>query len=668
LIFLHNELKENSVELEKQKHKALESAKLKSQFLATMSHELRTPLNSILGLSELIVKSDNLNAQNDERLKIVIKNGKKLLNIINNILTFSKIETDNYELVKDEFLLSEFLRDIYIAFVHFAEEKKLSFFVKNAFPNNQKIIVDKIKLEQILSNLLSNALKFTEKGEVILLIEKNNETGISFSVKDTGIGIAEENLSLIFKEFRQTSEGSNRKYSGTGLGLTIANRMTELLGGEILVKSKVGKGTTFTVIIPDILGYCDTESGEQIINEPLLITLPTTKKERNKTALIISDNPDNTDFIGGYLEKNKYSVDVVLSYENISNVSKTEVVLIDYLSFTNPFSVIENTKKRLPKNIPFILYYFPVGEKSGIIFNANCYISSPLTYDNFEEAINNISIYYNLMIKNIIVVGKSSFSGVSSDYTVKNMKLNANLIDTILKEKPDCIIADFLPENIEEIEYLCELLSDRRFYDIPVIIVTPGEESINKEQLHKINLKIFNFIEKKDIPKNDTLRILRKKLKIGLPDNLIIDSNDFDKDNESSFVYEKGNKKEVVLIVDDDKDTLFTVGQIIESLGYDTLFAKDGLECLLLIENKSPDLVLLDIMMPNMDGFETLKRIKQNIKFNKLPVIALTAHAMMEEREIIIKNGFADLITKPIDITYLSTKVRQILEGSNRYE
>ncbi len=664
LIYLHNELKENSFELEKQKHKALESARLKSQFLATMSHELRTPLNSILGLSELILKSNNINAQNDERLKIVINNGKKLLSIINNILTFSKMETDSYELVKDEFLLSEFLRDLYISFAHFAEEKKLSFTIKNEFPATQIILTDKIKLEQILSNLLSNAIKFTEKGEVNLLVTKTNNNGISFIVKDTGIGIEEANLELIFKEFRQTSEGSNRKYSGTGLGLTIASRMVEFLGGEITVKSKLNFGTVFTVIIPDILGmqYSETEIIKN--NEPLMISLPFKNKIKNKRACIISDNPNNSDFLGAYLEQNKYVVEVAINCDNIPTFADSDAVLIDYLSFGNPFDIINKVVKNLEKNIPLILYYYPVGEKSGIIFNANYFIQAPLTYEDFEKAVINASAFYGVNIKNIIAIGKSSFSGLSSDFNLKSTKIKQTVIDQVVKEKPDCLFVDFLPDNIEDLEIICELLSDRRLFDTPIILIIPDERDINKEMLHKINLKIFNYIEKKYIPKNDTLRILHKKLKIGLPENLILDSVEDFSGNKSFSDEIKTIKKEVVLIVDDDRDTLFTVGQIIESLGYDTLFAKDGLECLLIIENKNPDLVLLDIMMPNMDGFETLKRIKQNVKYNNIPIIALTAHAMMEEREIIIKNGFADLITKPIDITYLSTKVRQILEGS----
>jgi signal transduction histidine kinase/CheY-like chemotaxis protein len=663
LIFLHNELKENSVELEKQKQKALESAKLKSQFLATMSHELRTPLNAILGLSELIKNSNNLNAQNTERLKIVINNGKKLLNIINNILTFSKMETDNYELAKEEFSLSDFLRDIYISFAHFAEEKKLSFTIKNEFPGNQIIFTDKIKLEQIISNLLSNAIKFTERGEVTIIVSKRNTNEICFVVKDTGIGIEEDNLELIFKEFRQTSEGANRKYSGTGLGLTIAKRMIDLLGGEISVKSKINFGTIFTVIIPNIIIPQD-EPNELKNNAPLIINSLDKSNIKFKKAVIISDNPNNIEYLGEYLSRNKYKYEVSFGDDNFDNIYDSDTILVDYLSCPNPFGYINKVISNLEKNIPIFLYYYPVGEKSGIIFNANYFIKAPLTYDEFDKGIKKVADFYNIEIKNVVAIGKSSFSGLSSDYNLKSYKINAEIIEQVVKEKPNCLMVDFLPENLDEIEIICELLSDKRLYNIPVILIIPDEKELDKESLHKINLNIFNYIQKKYIPKNDTLRILHKKLKIGLPDNLILETvteNDI-KDRQTEE--EKIKKKDTVLIVDDDRDTLFTVGQIIESLGYDTLFAKDGLECLLILETKNPDLVLLDIMMPNMDGFETLKRIKQNERYNNIPVIALTAHAMIEEREIIIKNGFADLITKPIDITYLSTKVRQILEGS----
>ncbi len=661
LIKLHNELKENSIELEKQKQMALDSAKIKSQFLATMSHELRTPLNSILGLSELILNSNNLNAQNLERLKIVINNGKKLLGIINNILTFSKIETNNYEITKDKFLLTDFLRDIYISFVHFAEEKNLSFVIKNKLPNDTSLFTDRIKLEQILSNLISNAIKFTEKGGINITVEIASDNNLCITVKDTGIGISEENLGIIFKEFRQTSEGSDRKYSGTGLGLTIAKRMTELLGGKISVSSKINYGTIFSVILPDVIENIPYSDEKEHADQELVINIPSFKKSELRNVYIFSDNPDNIDFLSSYLKTNKFSTITVNDINNFESNVKLDGILIDYLSFSNPFMVIKSIYSKLNANVPIILFYYPVGEKSGIIFNSNLYLISPLTYDIFNEALNYSKYYYGKEINNVLTVGNSSFSGVSKDINLKNIKLADANIENILKEKPDCILIDFVTEDLLETEKICGMLCDKRFYEIPICVIIPDGELIDKEKLHKINLNIFNYIKKSVILKQDSLRVLRKKLKIGIPENLLTENEIIN--IEQIEVDKKKNKKEVVLIVDDDRDTLFTVGQIVESLGYDTLFAKDGLECLLLTENKKPDLVLLDIMMPNMDGFETLKRLKQKEKTKNIPVVALTAHAMMEEREIIIKNGFEDLITKPIDITYLSIKVRELLEG-----
>ena len=391
---LHHNLEVKANELEVQKQKAVELSKTKSQFLATVSHELKTPLNSILGLSELVLKQGNGNEESKRRLEIVLKNGKKLLSLINNILEFSKAEAGKIEIKKEEFYLSRLSDDISDFISPLTAEKNLAFTIKTPENTDYSLLTDREKLEQILLNLLSNAVKFTDDGFVKMFVSVLNNSDLQIKVADSGIGISEEDQKIIFEEFRQIDGSESRKYGGTGLGLSISAKYSEFLGGSLTFKSEAGLGTTFTLTLP------------------------------------------------------------------------------------------------------------------------GC------------------------------VAGKSEF-----------------------KKMPDI--------------------------------------------------------------KKNNLNLKEKTLKNN------------------------------VLIVDDDSDTLFTVGEIIKSLGCDVEFAKDGIECLEKLEDSTPDIILLDIMMPKMDGFETIKNIRNKEKLKNIPVFALTAHAMLDDKGVIEKNGFNDIVTKPLDTSVLAFKVQR---------
>ncbi|MFH1194106.1 MAG: ATP-binding protein [bacterium] len=410
LKILHDELKLKAEELEEQRSKAVELTQLKSQFLATMSHELKTPLNAILGLSELIMKDASTAAKSRDRIKIVLRNGKKLLNLINNILDFSKLESGKIELTKETFLLKTLLREIELFIESLIIEKDIVFKVECVNSGDILLNTDRLKLEQVLINLLSNSVKFTEEGVIkieILLIKEND---IKIIVTDTGIGITEDDQKIIFEEFRQADGTTSRKFSGTGLGLAICKKYVELIGGSLSVESTVGQGASFTIVLPNIV------------------------------------------------------------QEKIGSYSSPKITLDDSVS------------------------------------------ESP--------ALNN---------------------------------------KTITEEKDEI-----------------------------------------------------------------------------------------------------GDK--YILIVDDDNDTLFTVSEILSGIGLKTGSAHNGVECLLSINDKRPDLVLLDIMMPQMDGFETIKRIRKDPNLSDLMVVALTAYAMLENKEIVVRNGFDDIITKPIDTDEMISTVKKYIK------
>ncbi|MBU1678462.1 MAG: response regulator [Bacteroidetes bacterium] len=420
LKLLHKALQEKAKELETQKESAIELTNVKSQFLANMSHELKTPLNSIIGLSELVGSDPDSRPKSKEKMSIILRNGKKLLALINNILEFSKIESGRLEIKKSSFLVSALFEEIYSSIEPLVLEKDISFEILLEGDEDYLILTDKRKLEQILLNLLGNAVKFTDEG-VVKLIVKPSANKLDFLVVDSGIGITEEDQRFIFNEFHQTDFGSTKKFQGAGLGLAICKRFADLLEGTITVKSKLEKGSTFTLSLNNIV----------------IETVP--------------------------------------------------------LNNTGHFSTLK------------------------------------------------------------------THSAKSSDDGRK------------------------------------------------VIDAAPEEE---KKEL---------LINKKHIPK--------------------------------------------ILVVDDDSDTRFTVGEILNSVNMEVLFARDGVECLNVLESMIPDLILLDIMMPNMDGFETIKRIRKRYKKQNIVVAALTAQAMLDDQEIIKQNGFNDLITKPIVRSYLLSKVSNLLSS-----
>jgi two-component system chemotaxis sensor kinase CheA len=426
LIKLSNQLKAKAEELALQKERAEESTKLKSQFLASMSHELRTPMNSILGLTELIVEKAQLSGKNKERLEVVLKNGKRLMSLINDILDLSKIESGKMEIRDEDVLLEEMIEEVSSNIRPLALEKGISFVIQRKC--NTRIIVntDRVRVTQVLINLLGNGIKFTEKGKIELVVSLALDKMLQFAVSDTGIGISEDNQKLIFEEFRQLDGSTTRKYSGTGLGLAICKKIIDLLGGKIWLESAEGKGSTFLFTIP--------------------------------------------------------------------------------------------------------IQYQHEGEKE---------------------------------------------------------TSQSNNLDGLRKKTQRSL----------------SLIDDRE-------------------------IKVEKFIN------NSSARILL--------------------DDHSNDYYGQ------VLIVDDDADTLFTLNEIVQAVGCKTHLAKSGIECLRLLEQIHPDLILLDIMMPEMDGFQTLNNIRANNHLADIPIYAVTAKAMSGDKEIILKHGFNDYIAKPVNSTIISNKIEQL--------
>lgn len=670
---LHKQLKDKADELERQRIKAVELTKVKSEFLASMSHELRTPLISILGLTELLIKDSSVVIKAKDRLNIVHRNGKKLLSLITNILEFSKFESGKIEVKKESFLLNDILEEIYPNIQQITTEKNLEFHFDVERNSNILLNTDRSKLEQTLINLLVNAVKFTEKGSVRLGIKVINGTDIEFSVTDTGIGISDENKKIIFSEFRQVDGSTSRKYGGAGLGLAICKKYVELLGGTLSLQSATGEGSRFYFVLPDtVLDVVEVQE-----HQFLTLTDPEKEKQLTKSILIINDNTDTQKLIGDYLAS--YDYDVIITSNTIDGLRLAKEKL-PYAIILNPFIHEGNLWTFIPamksyastRHIPVVLTIIVEEEKVGWEPEIFDFIIEKINYNEFNELISKVESHFEKNIRKIVFIDtnqnefetlKKSF-GDAFDLAIISSSADVN--ERIQNEKPHLIIVDIASFMEQSLQMIYEFTKNKLLKNIPVILKLP--KVLTSDQINKLNNK---FKEIALIVKShplDVLKVLRDRLKID--DDVTNRKNNLIEEiypNEQANYYQKNesskDSKPTVLIVDDNNDALFTIGEFVKEMNCNTIFAHNGMECLLTLNHVEPDLIFLDIMMPQMDGFETIKRIRNEKRFENIPVIALTAYAMLDNKEVIEKNGFNDLVTKPINSQVLASKLKKYLKA-----
>lgn len=668
---LHKQINEKAVELEKQRSKAVELTKVKSQFLASMSHELRTPLISILGLTELILKDEMTPVKSKERLGIVHRNGKKLLGMITNILEFSKFESGKIELKKDNFLLNDLIEEIRINIQQIAVDKKLKFIIESPPGKNLLLNTDKSKLEQILNNLLINAVKFTESGEVKLSIILGEGYHLKFIVSDTGIGISEENQNIIFSEFRQIDGSTSRKYGGAGLGLTITKRYVELLGGNLSLSSELNKGSEFSFMLSDIiLDLID------IPDQKFLRIDETLSDINSKKALLVAcRNPETKKLIADYLQSYDYEI-IPCNPEgngfNLSSALPPDAIIIcaddeqkNIWKFITDFKANPTTSE-----VVIVIVSTLENEKVAWLPSIYDFIIKPISISSVRRTVHDIETFAESKVSRIFYAGRNK-----EEYSVLVVPENKNdeityfdnielLIGSLNRESLQVVFIDLNSmgnKALRFLSFISEYKLNRNVYTVFCF-----SQNIPESEIQILNLEMQNLtLTSKNHPL-DVLKDLKDRLNIdeetiNKKQNLIEENIDEELSRLNSTQLQQS--KPTILIVDDDEDTLFTIGEIVKEMNFDTIFAHNGTECLLMLNHIIPDIILLDIMMPQMDGFETIRRIRSDDRFITMPVIALTAYAMLDNRNVVTKNGFNDLVTKPVNSTLLATKINYYLKS-----
>jgi CheY-like chemotaxis protein len=661
------------------------TGKYKSEFLANMSHELRTPLNSILVLARILKdnKTANLSEDQIKYASVIFNAGNDLLTLINDILDLSKIESGKLDMQNDDVRVSEIIKDMEMLFAEVAGNKKINF-VQSISNLPEHIYTDKIRVEQVIKNLLSNAFKFTpENGTIsITATPGKRENTISFAIKDTGIGIAPEKQRVIFEAFQQADGSTSRKYGGTGLGLSISRELAFLLGGEITLTSEVGQGSEFVLTIP----FEAKQAALGADDEPVLPTVesfkplgdflqPAAKAHVNTSGrdkplvVIVEDDKNFADILFDYAKEHGYEAIMVNEGTNAVQIVKDnmpDAVILDImLPGKDGWQILRELKADADTStIP--VHLMSAGEAAANKVRregAISFMKKPINTETIDKLFTDMMSQSGVQFKQILLVEDHEAQSQAlkdlmqkQGITVDQAFTGEQAFDMLHVNDYQCVILDLNLPDISGLDLLDRIKAIDRFGELPVIVNTAME--LDKTSVNRL-MQYANAMVMKTNKSADRL-IDEVNLFLHKVSNAPAAS-------AKQFTSPKGKdllKGKKVLIVDDDMRNIFALSSALQQYDLIVEIANDGDEALEKLEaTEGIDIVLMDIMMPKMDGYEATRHIRKQNKWNKLPVIALTAKAMKEDREKCLAAGANDYITKPIDMDRLISLMQLWLEG-----
>jgi CheY-like chemotaxis protein/signal transduction histidine kinase/HAMP domain-containing protein len=705
------QLAERNVEVERknqeieQARRALEekatelalTSKYKSEFLANMSHELRTPLNSILILGQQLADNPggNLSHKQVEFARTIHGAGTDLLNLISDILDLSKIESGTVTVDAEEIAFTSLLDMIARPFRHEAETRQLSFEVNLDPALGRSIVTDSKRLQQVLKNLLSNAFKFTTQGGVRLSVSaaqggwspehpvlKQAPTAVAFEVSDSGIGIAQDKQKVIFEAFMQADASTSRKYGGTGLGLAISRELSNLLGGEIHLRSTPNVGSTFTLYLP--LKYVGPATGPRPAAPPPPQTVHGTgAPERpieqipddrleiqpgDSILLIVEDDPHYARILVNLAREKGFKVLIAMRGADALDLAKqyqpTAVSLDVFLPDMLGWTVLSQLKQNpLTRHIPVQIITLDEDRQHGMARGAFSFVSKPTSPEGVEAALARIKEYAKPRRKRLLVVEDDRAEQMTiaellghDDIEIVAAGTGSEALNVLRQEPCDCVVLDLRLPDMSGFEVLEALRADATLSDVPVVVFTGRELSAEEDaQLHTMARSIVvKGVESPERLLDETALFLHRVI-TDLP-------------AEKQRMLERLNSSDedlvdrTVLLVDDDARNIFALSSVLERRGMHVLTATTGREAIALAE-ATPDLaiVLMDIMMPEMDGYQTMQVIRERPEFRRLPIIALTAKAMKGDREKCLEAGASDYLAKPVNTEQLLSALRMWL-------
>jgi CheY-like chemotaxis protein/signal transduction histidine kinase len=717
----NDEVEAARLALEEKAEQLALSSKYKSEFLANMSHELRTPLNSLLILSKLLTdnKDKNLTPKQVEYAQTIYSSGSDLLSLINDVLDVSKVEAGKMEITPTDVQVEEINGSLQRSFTPVAEQKGLNFKVVVQPDAPRTLFTDGQRLEQVLKNLLSNAFKFTSEGDVTLTVRKaeasrrflntalNSANGvIAFAVSDTGVGIPQEKQRLIFEAFQQADGTTSRKFGGTGLGLTISRELARLLGGEIRVESSPNKGSTFTLFLPLKYKELPEDSGRGARMMTNVVDAPSTPRttpnptwrptpakptaavstavpERraqqyiveddhesinpgDRTVLVVENDANFAKVLLGMAREKGFKVIVALDGDSglaAAHEYRPDAITLDIdMPGLDGWKVLERLKHHPnTRHIPVHIISGIERRQQGLKLGAMAYLAKPVSKEALDDAFARISTFIDDIPKHLLVVEDDETQRKAIVDLIEHEDVEITAVDSAenalaelsSSKHYDCVVLDLGLHDMSGFDFLEKVKSDPSKADLPIIVYTGKELTAAEETRVK---KYAETIIVKDVRSPERLldetALFLHRVEAKLPEQkrkMLEQLHDAD-------AVIAGKK---VLVVDDDVRNIFSLTSVLEDHGMVVRFAENGKDALkALEEDPDVDAVLMDVMMPEMDGYDTTRAIRAKNEFKSLPIIALTAKAMKGDREKCIAAGASDYITKPVDTEQLLSLLR----------
>jgi HAMP domain-containing protein/CheY-like chemotaxis protein/signal transduction histidine kinase len=728
----NREIEQARVSLEERAEQLAITSKYKSEFLANMSHELRTPLNSLLILARLLSDNPegNLTGKQVEYTRTIYSAGNDLLGLINDILDLAKIESGTMSVEIEQVLFADLRDHLERNFSQLAQEKKLSFLIELGAAVPKSIYTDAKRLQQVLKNLLSNAFKFTERGEVKLQVEVSREgwnleretltnaaTVLAFSVSDTGIGISPEKHRIIFEAFQQADGSTSRKYGGTGLGLSISREIANLLGGEIQLISRPGEGSKFTLYLPQTyqelrivndrnseisnpIDIWQKDSQEQagclfhdnyarglIAELPPAISVPVVApnfqvpiapypssiiaddreniEQGDRILLIIEDDVKFARILLDMAREQGFkglvAVRSDIGLAMAQEFQPTAIMLDLNLPVMDGWTVLDQLKHNsTTRHIPVHIVSVEEGRQRSLQLGAIAYLQKPVTSEALTKALTDIKGFVDRQVKSLLVVEDDEIQRLSivdlignTDVSIVGVGSGAEALETLRSGHFDCIVLDLGLPDMTGFELIEQIKQDATLKSLPIIIYT-GKELTRVEETQLKRMAETIIVKDVRSPERllDETALFLHRVQANLPEP---------KRQMLEQLYQTDStlagKK--VLIVDDDVRNIFALSSMLERHQMEIVYAENGRDGIALLQNM-PDIniVLMDVMMPEMDGYETMQAIRNLPQFTSLPMIALTAKAMKGDREKCIEAGASDYITKPVDTEQLLSLLR----------
>ncbi|MFZ2491374.1 MAG: HAMP domain-containing protein, partial [Thermoanaerobaculia bacterium] len=698
-------------QLEEKARQLALTSKYKSEFLANMSHELRTPLNSLLILAKLL--SDNPDANLSEKqvefAQTIHGSGQDLLTLINDILDLSKIESGMMTVSLSDFAFKELQDLMERTFRQVAADKEIDFTIELSPNLPPSIHTDPMRVQQVLKNLLGNAFKFTEKGGVMLAVERAVEgwtpghdildragSVIAFRVTDTGVGISEDKQKIIFEAFQQADASTTRKYGGTGLGLSISREIARLLGGEIRVASELGVGSTFTLYLPqsyvapiarrertiptddsapepgtelesvrELAAIGETSAENNLIVEEQLPDDRNSIEPGDRTVLVVEDDVTFAQILLDITRDKGFKGIVATSGEMalaLARRYRPDAITLDIqLPDMEGWTVLDRLKHdRATRHIPVHIISGDDETGRGLRLGAFAHVQKPVTKDALDEAFAKIRGFVDRNNKSLLVVedNEGQRSAIveligEGDVDIQAVGSGQEALELLRQRHFDCMVLDLGLPDMTGFEFISKMKDELGIEDIPIVVYTGRELSRKEETELK---KMADAIIVKDVRSPDRLldetALFLHRVEANLPEHK---RQMLEQLHESDPVL-AGRK---ALIVDDDMRNIYALTSLLERHKMKVVYAESGSDGIrMLEENDDIDVVLMDVMMPEMDGYEAMRLIRGNERFKNLPMIALTAKAMKGDREKCMDAGASDYITKPIDAQQLVSLLR----------